>query len=288
MTKMPKNLSLSRSKSTNLANKNQDWQHRTSPRSGTSIIRSMVDSGPREPGRIEDSPLYKRDETGKIVLKNGQPIEEKPKTLIDTSKAIVKKIKTKQFIRNEDGSFKRDEKGNKILKNPFDSQIEVILKRIKREQNRLKKAKAYGTPPVGRETQESRDRQAFIVRKEQVINKLMFTLSYLNAEKQKFDKREIKKFQDSPKSSEFIGVSEAFVKLERGKVVPKKETVLIQHRNSGSIADKVKKYAQESKSEAIKKKYSQKIQEDIDKVFVPRTEPLSEEEFERIFNGEDE
>lgn len=221
MAKLPKALSSIRARSTSLSNRTQDWQHRTTERSGSKILSALMDSGPREP-------------------------------------------------------------------NTFDEKITTILARIKREQNRLQKARAFGTVPIGRETQVSKDREAFIYRKEGVINRLIFLLQELNAEKQKVDAKEIHKFQNNPRSGEFVGQADDFVRLEKGKIVPKKKGfVMVAHRNSPvAHMQKVKSMAQLVREEKMKRKtFAPEIQAKIDEVFKPE---FSEDDFEKMMNGDDD
>lgn len=219
MSKLPKVLSSIRARSTSLSNRTQDWQHRTTERSGSRIIAAMMDSGPREPNTTED-------------------------------------------------------------------QTVMIIAKIKRETGRIAKAKAFGTPPIGRETQETKDRVAYILRKEAVVNRLYFLLQELNASKVRIDAREIHKFQHNPKSGEFVGQSEDFVRLEKNKIVPRKKTVLIEHRNAPKAhALKVKSMAQLVREEKLKRKtFPPAIQAEVEKVFGP-TEAISEDEFEKMMNG---
>lgn len=220
MAKLPKALSSIRARSTSLSNRTQDWQHRTTERSGSKILSALMDSGPREP-------------------------------------------------------------------RTYDEKITALITRIKREQMRVSKAKAFGTPPVGRETQVSKDREAYILRKEGHINRMIFFLQELNAEKQKIDTRELHKFQNNPRSGEFVGQAEGFVRLEKGKIVPKKKgATMVVHRNSPiAHMQKVKSMAQLVREEKMKKKtFAPEIQAEIDKVFVPS---VSEDDFEAMMNGND-
>lgn len=249
MSKLPKSLSSIRARSTSLSNRSQDWSGRTTERSGSKIIAAMMASGPREPGDKQKIE-YKRDLRGNIIFEN--------------DKAVVE------------------------YREGIDSQIETILAKIKRETKRIDKAKAFGTPPVGRETQETADRAAYILRKEGIVNRLFFLLQEMNAEKVKIDERELNKFQNNPRSGEFVGIGEHFVRLEKGKIVPKKQgAVMVTHRNSQSAhMQKVKSMAQLVREEKLKKKtYAPEIQAEIDKVFEPT---VSEEDFEAMLNGDDE
>jgi hypothetical protein len=168
----------------------------------------------------------------------------------------------------------------------IDEARESILAKIKRETNRLSKAKAFGTPPVGRETEDTKARAAYILRKEGVLNRLYFNLQEINAQKARIDERELSKFRHNPKSSEYVGQSEDFVRLEKGKIVPRKKTVLIEHRNAPkAFADKVKSMAQLVREEKLKKKkFAPAIQAEIDKVFDP---VHNEDDFEKFMNGDD-
>lgn len=221
MSKLPKSLSSIRVRSSSLANRSQDWQHRTTERSGSRIIAAMIKSGPREPNTLEEK-------------------------------------------------------------------IATIVKRIKREQMRLQKAKAFGTVPIGRETEESKAREAYILKKDGIINRYIFLLQELNAEKQKLDKREISKFQNNPKSGEFVGKGHDFVRLEKGKIVPRKQTVLVHHRNSPSaFIDKVKSMAEivrEEKKKRKEKTFRPEIQQEIDKVFLKLENPIDEDEFDDLMD----
>lgn len=222
MSKLPKALSSIRPRSTSLSNRTQDWQGRTTERSGSKIISAMIDSGPREPNTLEEA------------------------------------------------------------------QAKLIAK-IKRETKRIDKMKAFGTVPVGRETTESKEREARILRKEGIVNRLYFLLQELNSRKVLIDKREIHKFQNNPKSGEYVGQADGFVRLEKGKIVPKKRgAVMIEHRNSPKAhAAKVKSMAQLVREEKLKRKtYSPAIQAEIDKVFVP-VEEVSEDDFEKLMSGEE-
>jgi hypothetical protein len=169
--------------------------------------------------------------------------------------------------------------------NTLDEATLKIINKIKRETTRLKKAQDMGTPPIGRETEETKDRAAYILRKEQVINRLYFTLQELNAQKVRIDARELHKFKNNPKSSEFIGRAENFVRLEKNKIVPKKTTVLVEHRNAPkAFAAKIKSMAQLVREEKMKKKkFAPAIQKEIDKVFDPVHD---EDDFEKFMNGE--
>lgn len=169
----------------------------------------------------------------------------------------------------------------------LDEKILGIINKIKRETKRLDKARAFGTVPVGRETQVSKDREAYILRKEGVVNRLYFLLQELNAEKVKIDVREIHKFQNNPRGGDYVGIGEHFVTLERGKVVPKKQSVMVAHRNSPSAhMQKVKSMAQLVREEKLKKKtFAPAIQAAIDEVFVPT---VSEEDFEDFLRGDDD
>lgn len=221
MAKLPKALSSIRARSSSLANRSQDWQGRTTERSGSKIIAAMMDSGP-------------------------------------------------------------------ILPRTIDDQITILLGRIKREQKRLDKAKAFGTVPIGRETQVSKDREAYILRKEGIINRMIFLLQELNSEKQKTDLRELHKFQNNPRSGEYVGQADDFVRLERGKIVPKKPgSVMVVHRNSPvAHMAKVKSMAQLVREEKLKKKtFAPAIQAEIDRVFEP---VITEDDFEDMLRGEDD
>ena len=221
MSKLPKSLSSIRQRSSSLANKSQDWQGRTTERSGSRIIAAMMQSGPREPNTLEEK-------------------------------------------------------------------IATLVKRIKREQNRLNKAKAFGTVPIGRETEESKNREAYILKKDGIINRYIFLLQELNAEKQKIDKREISKFVNNPRSGEFVGQGQKFVRLEGGKMLLKKQTVLVHHRNSPSaFMDKVKSMAQVVREEKKKKVFHPSIQKEIDKVFLPLEKPIDEDEFDKLMSQYD-
>jgi hypothetical protein len=239
MTKLPKALSSVKARSTSLSNRTQDWQHRTTERSGSSIISALIKSGPREPHTIEEQTM-------------------------------------------------------------------MIIKKIKRETTRLKKAQAFGTVPIGRETEASKDREAYILRKEAVVNRLYFQLQELNAQKERIDRREIHKFQYNPRSGDYVGQSEDFVNLEKGKIVAKKTTSLpgsrLMHgprkynppkkplqieKYFPKHAAKLKSMAQLVREEKLKKKqFSPAIQAEIDKVFEP-VEEVSEEDFEKFMSGED-
>lgn len=238
MAKLPKNLSSIRARSTSLATKSIDWRKRTSARSGSTIIASMMENGPREKETLEQS-------------------------------------------------------------------IEIILQRIKREQARVKIKQAFvRTPEI----------EAFLLRKDQVINRLLFNLEVLYAKKAALDSREIKKFVSNPRDHDYVGKDESIVKLEKGKTKPVKERNLAHHRNGGPTAGlprmkpKTKEFelieisrkrykldqinerkeklsrlsmAEIVKGEAIRHKYEQK--EKFDEIDRQIKEALSDEDFEKMF-----
>lgn len=187
MSKMPKSLSLSRPVSSSGAMKSLDWQHRTTERSGSSIIAGMMKTGPRVPES--------------------------------------KKTSQVERFQYENGSVKIGADGKPVPVDPIEGKRNIIIARIKREENRLRKLRAFGIPPIGRETPESQERSAKILRKEQVISRLMFELQNLNSYKLAMDVRE-----DTRQLNKHMIESGLFVRLEK-EIVPAKKTVLVHHRN---------------------------------------------------------
>lgn len=234
MSKLPKSLSLnSRTRSTSTANRSLPWDKRIAPRSGTAIVRSLMDTGPRE-------------------------------------------IRT------------------------YDQQITTLLDRIRREQNRIKKLQAGVRTP---------EKEHQLVVKEGHVNRMIFNLQVLNAKKQEADKRELSKFANNPKGQEYVGQADGFVRLEKGKVVPKKQTVLVDHRLKPLASRKLpthkeleivhKQQAAEARKERLRRMsvmelyehqkeeglHSPEAQKTIEEAF-QEIQEISEEDFEKMMNGE--
>lgn len=234
MSKLPKSLSLnSRVRSTSGTTKSLPWDKRVQPRSGTAIIRSMIDSGPRE------------------------------------AKTLEKKVSD-------------------------------LLDRIRREKNRIKKLqRQVRTPEIENK----------ILLKQGIINRYIFLLQVLNEQKNVLDRRELSKFQNNPKNSNYVGKSEDFVRLERGKIVPKKQTVLVEHRLKPLSTPKMPSHverervarqrAEEARQERLRRMsimevyeqqkeeglHSPEAQKTIEEAF-KEIQEISEEDFEKMFNGE--
>lgn len=94
---------------------------------------------------------------------------------------------------------------------------EIILQKIKREENRLAKMLAFGTPPIGRETKEDQDRAYKISRKRSIITNLHFQLMHINDAKQSLDRRELNKHDNKTLIEDGV-----MVRLEKGKLTPLK------------------------------------------------------------------
>jgi len=201
-TKLPKSISMNnRSRTSSLANRSQDWQHRTTERSGSRIIGAMMDSAPRQP---------------------------------DSKRLKNKKERFYKGVLKDNGEIWKDDPnhpGEKILIDPIDIKIKTLIDRIKREQKRVEKLKLLGYES---DHPEAKDRRAKILKKEGHINRWMFLLQNLNAEKQAMDAREMTKFKIK-------------------QAIENQELVRVGHRDQKLVQKK--------------KEFSPEIQAKIDQVF---------------------
>lgn len=267
--KMPKALSMSKPRSSAKAAKMVNWQDRTNVRSGSSIIAALMTTL---------STIETRRTSTKEKLDPNAPL-----------------------IRLRDGRMVQRPS------NPIESRAWSLINKVRKEQARVQKLRAFGTPPLGRETDADRDRARKILIKESHINNWLYVLLSIQEDLLKANQR-----ADNRAIIREATESALVVRLEKGKFATAVNPVMAtqrnaplatrkgdfhvenklvkrsrekyfaeKHQNQLDINKLIVQRAEEAKSETIKKKYPTEVQAEIDRVFGP-----SEEEFEDLLSGE--
>ena len=168
----------------------------------------------------------------------------------------------------------------------LEARIATVQDRLRREQNRIKKMRAFGIPPQGRETEDSKLRAHKILIKEQICHRLILELQHYNERIVRLKDRYQNMITVSDRKGEYSNLSEKeLTRLEKNKIVPTKSNILAHHRNSpGAFMDKVKSMAQLVREEKKRRKtFKPEIQAEIDRVFV---DSVSEDDFEAMMSDD--
>ena len=168
----------------------------------------------------------------------------------------------------------------------LEERIATVQNRLRREQNRIKKMRAFGIPPQGRETEESKLRAHKIQVKEQICTRMIIELQYYHERMVRLKDRYQNMITVSDRKGEYSNLTEKeLMRLEKNKTVPTTSNILAHHRNSpDAFMDKVKSMAQLVREEKKRRKtFKPEIQAEIDKVFVTS---VTEDDFEAMMRDD--